>query len=79
VTQEVVEAVRAGRFHIYPVTTLNQCLELLTDVRAGGVHEPATIHHLAAQRLRALATNLRQFMAGTDRGAEAKMQDGERS
>lgn len=79
VTQEVVDAVRAGRFHIYPVTTLNQCLELLTDVRAGGVHEPGTIHHLAAQRLRALATNLRQFMAGTDRGAEAKMPDGERS
>jgi ATP-dependent Lon protease len=66
VTREIVEAVSAGRFHVYPVATLNQCLELFTGVRAGDVREPGTIHYLAAQRLRSLSTNLRHFMGGSD-------------
>ena len=33
--EEVVEAVREGKFHIYPVKTIDQGIEILTGVRAG--------------------------------------------
>jgi ATP-dependent Lon protease len=78
VTSEVVEAVRAGRFHVYPVSTLNHCLEVLTGVHAGDVHTAGTIHHRAAQRLRHMSTTLRHFMAGAERAAEAKIDAADR-
>lgn len=59
--RDVLEAVRAGRFHVYPIRTIDAGLELLTGVKAGRVDEPNTIHHCAAQRLRALAEGLRRF------------------
>ncbi|CAL94226.1 Lon protease family protein [Azoarcus olearius] len=33
--QDVVEAARAGRFHIYPVSTVDEAMEVLTGVPAG--------------------------------------------
>jgi lon-related putative ATP-dependent protease len=69
-SHDVVEAVRAGQFHIYPVRTLDEGLEILTGVKAGGVKEKGTVHHRAAERLRALAEGLRHF-SGQER-PEAK-------
>jgi predicted ATP-dependent protease len=37
--QEVVEAVDAGRFHIYPVEHVDQGIELLSGLRAGELEE----------------------------------------
>jgi ATP-dependent Lon protease len=61
---EVVEAIRAGQFHLYPIRTIDEGLEVLTGCRAGSITEDGTIHALAAQRLRQLAEGLRQFAAG---------------
>ena len=36
--QEVVEAVAAGRFHVFAVNSVDQAMELLTGVAAGEVH-----------------------------------------
>lgn len=33
--QDVVEAAEAGQFHIYPIETVDQAIELLTDIPAG--------------------------------------------
>jgi lon-related putative ATP-dependent protease len=63
VCRDVVAAVREGQFHIYPVRTLDEGLEVLTGVKAGSVCEPGTIHYKAAQRLRQLADGLRRFGA----------------
>jgi len=46
--EEVVEAVRNGRFHIYPVATVSEGITLLTDIPAGapgedGEYPPDTI------------------------------------
>ena len=60
---EVVEAVRAGQFHLYPVRTIDEGLEVLTGTKAGTVDEEGTLHYLVAQRLRRLAEGLRQFAA----------------
>jgi predicted ATP-dependent protease len=55
---ETIEAVELGRFHIYPVDTIDQGIELLTGVKAGAVNEPGTINYLVANRLRAMGEAL---------------------
>ncbi|HZF21694.1 MAG TPA: AAA family ATPase, partial [Dongiaceae bacterium] len=54
--EEVVEAVRQGRFHIYPVGTIDEGIEILTGVNAGqlrsdGSYEPNTVHYRVNKRL----------------------------
>jgi lon-related putative ATP-dependent protease len=53
---EVIEAVRAGKFHIWPVATVDQGIEILTGLPAGergtdGSFPPGTIHHLVDKQL----------------------------
>jgi predicted ATP-dependent protease len=61
---EVIEAIRAGQFHLYPIRTIDEGLEVLTGCHAGSITDEGTIHALAARRLRQLAEGLRQFAAG---------------
>jgi predicted ATP-dependent protease len=58
--QDVVEAVSAGKFHIYPVATIDQGLEVLTGVEAGERNEDGdypfgTVNYLVQHRLREMA------------------------
>ena len=55
---DVVEAARDGRFHVYPVETIDQGIELLTGVAAD------TIHGLVEARLREFADAARRFGRG---------------
>jgi predicted ATP-dependent protease len=57
---ETVDAVERGVFHIYPVDTIDQGIEILTGVRAGTIDEPGTINFLVAKRLKAMAERLRE-------------------
>ena len=64
--EEVVEAVRAGKFHIYPVKTIDEGIEILTGVKAGarrpeGTFEEGTVNHRVDKRLKAMAEKLREF------------------
>lgn len=70
---EVVEAIRAGQFHLYPIRTIDEGIEILTGVKAGSVEEPGTVHYLVMERLRALAEGLRRFeaAAGKEKKADA--------
>ncbi|HEX6618586.1 MAG TPA: AAA family ATPase [Solirubrobacteraceae bacterium] len=61
---EVIEAVSAGRFHIWAVATIDEGLELLTGVPAGergadGEFPEETVHRAVEERLRALAETAR--------------------
>jgi predicted ATP-dependent protease len=56
---ETVAAVERGVFHIYPVDTIDQGIEILTGVRAGAIDEPGTINYLVADRLAKMAESLR--------------------
>ncbi len=63
---EVIEAVGAGRFHIYPVKTIEQGIEILTGVRAGkrnptGKFEAGSIFAKVDARLHEMATTLKKF------------------
>ena len=65
---EVVEAVEAGRFHVWPVCTIDEGIELLTGVPAGecdaaGAYPTGSVHALAQEHLRRNAERLREFAA----------------
>ncbi len=64
--EEVVATVKAGKFHIYPVKTIDEGIEILTGVKAGkrqpeGIFEEETINSKVNKRLREMAEHLREF------------------
>jgi len=70
--RDVIEAVRQGRFHIYPVKTIDQGIEILTGVKAGrkrkdGGFEPDTVNHLVDLEMQRLATSWRTFSSGGEK------------
>lgn len=53
---EVIEAVKTGKFHIYPIHTIDEGLEVLTGVPAGeiqfdGTYPRGTVHQLVSKKL----------------------------
>jgi predicted ATP-dependent protease len=51
-----IEAVRAGKFHIWPIRNIDEGIELLTGVPAGqlqenGIYPEGTVHYLVARKL----------------------------
>jgi ATP-dependent Lon protease len=58
---DVVEAIRAGRFHVYPIAHIDQGLALLTGVPAGDPTTENTVHYLVNARLRQLAQDIAAF------------------
>jgi lon-related putative ATP-dependent protease len=63
---EVIDAVAKKKFHIYPVATIEQGIEILTGVRAGkrgkaGKFEPGSVFAAVDSRLREMAETLRRF------------------
>ena len=63
---DVVEAIRDGKFHIYAVKTIDEGLEILTGTEAGargpdGSYPDGTIDHLVEKRLKELNENMRGF------------------
>jgi lon-related putative ATP-dependent protease len=66
--QDVVEAVEAGRFHVYPVETVDQGIEILTGLPAGepdeqGNYPEGSVNHLVKARLAELAEKRQEFGA----------------
>ncbi len=64
--EEVVEAVRQGKFHIYPVKNIDQGIEVLTRAKSGarrpdGTFEEETINYRVDKSLKAMAEKLREF------------------
>ena len=66
--QEVLDAVRNGKFHIYPVSTIEEGIEVLTGKPAGkqlpeGGYEENTIYGLVDKRLGEMAEIAKRFHA----------------
>jgi predicted ATP-dependent protease len=71
---EVIEAVKSGQFHIYPIDHVDHCLELLTGLPAGecdenGEFPQGSVNQKIRERLLDLAAKRRAF-GGTDRAQE---------
>lgn len=58
---EVIESVREGEFHIYPVRTVEEGLELLTGMPAGSPGEEGTVMGTVDRSLRDMAKALKEF------------------
>jgi len=70
--EQVVEAVNAGKFHIYPVSTIDEGIEVLTGLKAGkrledGSFEPDSLNDRVQKRLITLAEKLRDFTKGGEK------------
>lgn len=64
--KDVVDAVARGRFHIYPIETVNQGLELLTDMPTSdrdesGSYPEGTLNRLVEEKLDEYAEKRRAF------------------
>ena len=70
--EEVVAAIKAGKFHIYPVSTIDE--EVLSGGKAGQCleyrsFELDSVNDRAQKRLTTLSERLRDFTKGEDKNA----------
>lgn len=70
--EEVVEAVREGKFHIWSVETVEEGIEILTGVPAGerqpdGSYPEGTINGRVDARLREMLENMKKFSGPADK------------
>lgn len=74
---EVVEAVRQGKFHIYPIKTIDEGIEILTGIKAGkrkadGTFEKDTVNHSVDEELKRLARSWKTFADTHKKEKESK-------
>ncbi len=75
--KDVVAAVEEGRFHVYPVKTIDEGIEILTGKKAGtrkadGAYPKGSINDLVDRRLRELAEGLKNFGKNDENRSGAK-------
>jgi len=73
--KDVVKTVEEGKFHIYPVKTIDQGIEILTGVEAGerqedGRFKEGTVNDLVDKKLRELGTKIKEYEGGGEEGAK---------
>ena len=64
--EDVIEAVRQGKFHVYPIRSIDEGIALLTGMPAGeagpdGGYPEGTVNFLVQKRLREFAEQARSF------------------
>lgn len=66
--EDVVEAVKEGKFHIYTISNINEGMEVLTGMQAGertpdGKYPEETINYLVSKRLGEIAETMKGYAA----------------
>jgi len=69
--KDVINAVKQGNFRIYSVKTINQGIEILTEVKAGerqadGTYEVGTVNYLVDKKLQDFANKWKSFRIGAE-------------
>jgi ATP-dependent Lon protease len=67
--KDVVQAVKEGKFHIYPVKSINQGIEILTGVEGGerledGRFKEGSVNDLVDKKLRELGMKIKEYEGG---------------
>jgi lon-related putative ATP-dependent protease len=75
--KDVVEAVKERKFHIYPVKTIDQGIEILTGMEAGegleeGRFKEGTVNDRVDKKLRELGKKIKEFEGGEEGAKEEK-------
>jgi predicted ATP-dependent protease len=66
--EEMIEAAKDGKFCIFPVSTIDEGIEVLTGVKAGdrqpdGSYPEGTVNFLVNRRLKEMADKMKEFQA----------------
>ena len=77
---DVIEAANQGQFHVYPVATVDEAVELLTGVAAGerdeeGRFPEGSVNYLVETRLIELAQKHRDFADGMEEGSSEREEE----
>ena len=69
---DIVDAVKAGKFHIWSVSTIDEGIEILTGVSAGtkgkdGAYPPGSVNALMVEKLRAIHKKLKDVDKGDEK------------
>ena len=69
--KDVVEAVKTGKFHVHPVRTIDQGIEILTGLEAGealegGGFREGTVNDRVDKKLRELGAKIKEFEGGEE-------------
>ena len=75
---EVVDAVREGRFHIYPVRTVDEGMEILTGLQAGEPGREGTVNGIVDAALEDLDRRLRERNGSKGKGRAEKPEEEEK-
>lgn len=75
--KEVVEEVKVGKFHIYPIKTIDEGIEILTGLPAGerradGSYPEGTVNYLVDEKLKELALKIREFEGESEKNKEIR-------
>ncbi|MFH0849148.1 MAG: AAA family ATPase [archaeon] len=75
--EEVVQAIREKEFHIYPVKTIDEGIEVLTGVKAGTSafgkgFEPGSVNDRVNTRLRTMAETLSSFGEESEKSKKSR-------
>jgi lon-related putative ATP-dependent protease len=75
--EEVVDAVKEGKFNIYSVKTIDEGIEVLTGTKAGerrpdGTYEDGTVNYLVNKQLREMADKLKEYPGGQGQQKKAE-------
>ncbi|HOI93455.1 MAG TPA: ATP-binding protein [Syntrophobacter fumaroxidans] len=79
--QEVIDAVKEGKFHIWPVATIEEGIELLTGMKAGklqpdGTYPEGTLFRKVDERLREIAEIVKTFGKDSENGRKSSEDEG---
>lgn len=75
--KDVVQAVSAGKFHIYPVKTIDEGISILTGVEAGerleeGRFKEGSVNDLVNKKLQELGKRIKEYEGGGEEAKEKK-------
>jgi lon-related putative ATP-dependent protease len=73
--KDVVEAVKEGKFHVYPVKSIDQGIEILTGLEAGertedGHFKEGSVNDLVDKKLRELGMKIKEFEGVGEEGVK---------
>jgi predicted ATP-dependent protease len=82
--KDVVQAVQEGKFHVYPVKTIDQGIAILTGVEAGerledGRFKEGTVNGLVDRKLEELGKKIKEYEGGGEEAKEKKKKRGKAS
>jgi ATP-dependent Lon protease len=82
--KDLVHAVREGKFHIYPVKTIDHGISILTGVEAGerlenGRFKEGSVNDLVDKKLQELGKKIKEYEGGGEEAKEKKKRGGKAS